>query len=39
LNSSPKRIDIHRAVQAEQRSFQRRIDNRLQIAVRSDISP
>jgi hypothetical protein len=39
LDSSPKRIDIHRAVQAEQRSFQRRIDNRLQIAVRSDISP
>jgi hypothetical protein len=39
LHGLPKRIDVHGTVQTEQRSFQRRIDNRLQIAARSDISP
>jgi hypothetical protein len=38
LDSSPKRIDIHRAVQAEQRPFQRRIDRRLQFIPSSEIS-
>jgi len=38
LDSSPKRIDIHRAVQAEQRPFQCRIDRRLQFIPSSEIS-
>jgi hypothetical protein len=39
LDSSPKRIDVHCAMQIEQRFFQCRIDHRFQIAVRYDISP
>ena len=39
VDGSPKRIDIHGTMQIEQGFLQRRIDNRLQISVRCDISP
>ena len=39
FNGSPKRTDVHGAVQVEQRFSQRRIDHRLQVIPDSEISP
>ena len=38
LHGLPKRIDVHRAVQIEQRPFQCRIDHRFQVIRRSEVS-